>query len=543
MSWSRAARALAVCAWIMAQCPLSAGEPSAAALERKARKLARKGDYAGAYLAAQQAVARRPDDPALRALATSYQRQGLQALQAFKSLKPAAEPEKPPRLPEATVADLRQLEPPPMLQPQELRRSFNLSANPRDLIAKVTEAYGIRAVFDSDYPPSEPPRRLHIDNASWSEAIYALQLVTNAFYVPLNSRLALFAKETAVKRGEVEPNVTVSIPFPDTMSAQDLQDVANAVRQVFGLTKVAIDSSQQAMVLRDRLSRVRPAMEIARQLMNAPSEVYIEAELVSVDRQSDLGRGLQLPTSFPIVDFGSKAGPFKMVPSVPSGYTNFGTFGGGTTYMGVGLSNAQILASLTAASAKSITRLSLRSVSGQPATMHVGEKYPIIQQSYVLPQNAPSGTTAPPPSINFEDLGVLVKITPHVHDASSLTLDFDAEYTQLTGNTSDGLPIITSRKFTMPIRMNFGQSVVIAGLVQDNVTTSNTGLPLLAWIPWLHSETQNRDTSEILLVLSPTLLSLPPGEFPGRVVWTGTEVRALPLDFWDRATARAPGLP
>jgi tetratricopeptide (TPR) repeat protein len=190
---------------ILAQCPLSAGEPSAASLERKARKLARKGDYAGAYLAAQQAVARRPDDPALRALAAAYQRQGLQALQAYKSLKPAAEPEKPPRLPEATIADLRQLEPPPRLQPQELRRSFNLSANPRDLIAKVTEAYGIRAVFDSDFPPSEPPRRLHIDNASWSEAIYALQLVSNAFYVPLNTRLALFAKETAVKRGEVEP--------------------------------------------------------------------------------------------------------------------------------------------------------------------------------------------------------------------------------------------------------------------------------------------------------------------------------------------------
>ena len=83
-----------------------------------------------------------------------------------------------------------------------------------------------------------------------------------------------------------------------------------------------------------------------------------------------------------------------------------------------------------------------------------------------MPQNAPSGTVTPAPGITFEDLGVVVKITPHVHDAASVTLEFEAEYTQLTGNTSDGLPIIASRKFTMPIRMSFGQSAVIAGLVQ-----------------------------------------------------------------------------
>jgi hypothetical protein len=543
MGWKRAARALAVCALIMAQHPLAAGELSADSLERKARKLAAKGDYAGAYLAAQQAVARRPNDPALKALASAYQRLGLQALEAFKSLKPAAEPEKRPVLEEASVEDRSALEPPLMLQPDKVRRSFDLKENPRSLIVKVAQAYGIRVVFDSDYPPEEPPCKLHVDNASWKEAIYALQLVTSAFYVPVNQHVALFAKETAVKRAAVEPNVAVAIPFPETMSPQDLQEVANAVRQVFGLTKVTIDSAQRAMVLRDRLSRVGPAMEIARQLMNGQAEVTIDAELVSVDRESDLGRGLQLPTSFPIVDFGPKAGPFTVISPAPSGYTNFGTLGGGLSYLGVGLSDAQILATLTDTSAKTLTRLSLRSVNGQPATMHVGEKYPIIQQSWVAPQNAPSGTTTPPPSITFEDLGVAVKITPHVHDVASVTLELEAEYTQLTGDTSNGLPVISSRKFSMPIRMNFGQSAVIAGLVQQNDTTTNSGLPLLSWIPWLHSETHNRTTSDVLLIVSPKLLRLPPDESPAYPVWTGTEVRALPLDFWDRAAAWTAGLP
>ncbi len=543
MGWKRVARALALCLVIAGQPMLSAGEPSADALERKARKLAAKGDYAGAYMAAQQAVARRPNDPTLKALAAAYQRLGLQALEAFKSLKPGAEPEKRPLLPEVSAEDRHDLEPPPALHPENVRRSFDLRDNPRVLIAKVASGYGIRVVFDSDFPPAEPPRALRLDNASWSEAIYALQLVTGAFYVPVNARLALFAKETAVKRAEVEPTVAVAIPFPDTMGPQDLQDVANAIRSIFGLTKVSIDSAQRAMVLRDRLSRVAPAMEIARQLMNGQAEVYIDVDLVSVDRQSDLGRGLSLPTSFPIVDFGPKVGSFTNIASPPSGTTNFGTLGGGSSIVGVGLSDAQILASLTATSASTMTRMSLRGVSGQPATMHVGEKYPIIQQSYEVAQSAPSGTVTPAPSITFEDLGVVVKITPHVHDSASVTLDLEAEYTQLTGDTANGLPVISSRKFTMPIRMRFGQSAVIAGLVQRNDSTSTSGWPLLSRIPWLRSETRSHTTSDVLLIVSPKLLSLPPDESPAWPVWCGTEVRALPLDFWDRAALPAPGLP
>jgi len=71
MGWHRTARALVVCAWIVAQRPACAGEKSVEALVRQAHKLANKGDYAGAYMAAELAVARRPGDQALKALASS----------------------------------------------------------------------------------------------------------------------------------------------------------------------------------------------------------------------------------------------------------------------------------------------------------------------------------------------------------------------------------------------------------------------------------------------------------------------------------------
>ncbi len=544
MGWRRIASALLVCVLVGMLAPALASEPSADQLVRRAKKMARKGDYAKAWLLAQQAVARRPDDPALRALAETYQRRGLQALSAASFLRPAPPSEDPkPVLPEITLEDRGELKSPPEIRPDNVRRSFDLRAAPRELIEKVAGEYGITTVFDYDFPTNGEKQHFHLNDVAWFDAVYALQLVTNAFYVPINSRTVLFAKETSVKRGEVEPSVAVAIPFPQTMTPQELQDVANAVRQAFALTKVAMDSNQRAMVLRDRVSRVRPAMELARQLLSGPAEVFVEVELFSVDASSDLSRGLNLQTNFPIIDFGQKAGLTLTTPAAPSGYSMV-TLGGGATYLGVGLSDATILASLTGTMAHSITRASLRSVSGQPASLHIGDRYPIIQQSWGSTQSSSTGSFTATPSITFEDLGVILKLTPHVHDATSLTLEFDAEYKVLSGNTSDSIPIISNRKFTVQIRMKFGESAVVAGLVQDSVSRTDTGLPLLNWIPLLHSQTESRKSDRILLVLRPMLVRLPPSEFPSYAVWSGTEVRGLPFDFRDRAAeSGSAGLP
>jgi len=545
MGWTRAARALVVCLLAGTLLPvptlLSADEPGSFRLARRARKLAAKGDFTGAWILAEQAVARQPNDAALRALADAYQRRGLQALYSGRPFRPApgavdlADPDPPEHaLSEMNADDRRELAPPPDLIPDRVRHNLEFREAPRALIEKVAATYGVTTVFDYEFPATEPPRHFHLENASWSEAVYALELITNSFYVPVSSHVALFAKETSVKRGEVEPNVAVAIPFPETMTAPELQDVANAVRQAFALTKVAMDSNQHAMILRDRVSRIRPAMAVARQLLAGPAEVFVDVELFSLDNSSDLSRGLSLQTSYPIVDFG-RTGLTMTTPTTPSGVSTLATFGGGSTFLGVGLSNASILATLTGQMATSVTHASLRSISGQPATLHIGDRYPIIQQAWGAGTSKPATGYATVPSITFEDLGIVLKMTPRVHDAASLTLDFDAEYKVLSGSTADNIPIISNRKFTVQVRMNFGESAVVAGLVQDSISETDSGLPLLNWIPMLHSHTESRKSGRFLLVLRPALLRLPPSEFPSFNVWSGTEVRGLPFDFKDRA--------
>ena len=120
-------------------------------------------------------------------------------------------------------------------------------------------------------------------------------------------------------------------------------------------------------------------------------------------------------------------------------------------------------------------------------------------------------------------------------------MDFDAEYKVLSGETSDSIPIISNRKFTVQVRMKFGESAVIAGLMQDSDSKTDSGIPGLMWMPLLKTHTDSRDSQSFLLVLSPTLLRLPPSEFPSHPVWSGTEVRGLPFEFKDRAAESRPG--
>ncbi len=87
-------------------------------------------------------------------------------------------------------------------------------------------------------------------------------------------------------------------------------------------------------------------------------------------------------------------------------------------------------------------------LDGQAATLHVGSRYPIITNTYVGNTAGSVGTVyTPPPTVNYEDLGLVLKVTPSLHDGGEMTLDLDTEFKVLGAQTSSGIPIIANRKY------------------------------------------------------------------------------------------------
>ena len=170
-----------------------------------------------------------------------------------------------------------------------------------------------------------------------------------------------------------------------------------------------------------------------------------------------------------------------------------------------------------------------------PATFHVGNKYPVLTSGYFGPSSfSGPGAYTPPPSFNFEDLGLILKVTPRIHGTEDTSLELEAEFKVLAGQALNGIPIISSRKLTSKVRLKDNEWAMVAGMMTATEAKSISGLAGLSEIPGfgalIRQNNRSKDADEVLILLRPRLLSLPPDETVTRSVWVGTETRPmLPL--------------
>jgi len=524
-------RLLVVCALACAA-GLNA-QNSAGELRDRARQAEKKGNVVEAYLLYAQAAAIDPKDRTAwgRSLALRTQaalKANVLPAGAMVDGDSEAGAEPLEALPEKDVQDAIELRPPVRLRPKDDKRSFNLQGDSRALWEQVGKAYGIDVIFDSDYQ-GITPIRFRMEHVDALEALGALEMATASFLVPVNERMALVARETNQKRQELEHTIAVSVPIPTPVTLPEAQELARSVQQLMDIQKFGIDSVRRIVVVKDRVSKVIPALAVLEQLLHHRPEVALEVEFLEVIENSALDYGLRLPTSFGLAWFG-RLFNMQSTPSIPEGFTNLMSFGGGRTLFGLGVASAEVFASFSKGSTRTLIRTEVRSSDGQPATFHVGDKYPILTTGYFGPTGSTGGEVfTPPPAFNFEDLGVVLKITPKVHGWDEMSLDVEGEYKVLTGEALNGIPIIANRKFQSRARVRTGEWALLAGLVRTSEARAITGIAGLSQIPALgvlfRQNNHTKDSGQTLLVIKPRLLSAPLSEVEIRTLLTGTETR------------------
>lgn len=508
---STRARALSVCVVLLATLsPLSA--ESAASLYKQARKAAKKGDFTRAYVLASQAVALAPEKDEYWAYSQAIRRQGMTGMKL--DLKPLEPPPDEPAFPGITEDDLREartLLPPPILKGRPGRKSFDIEGNFKQLFEQVLPAYGVEVVFDGDYQEGRKIR-FRVADLDFFESLRALESVTGSFAVAVNERVALVAKDNDPKRREIEPTMTVVIPYPEPLSPQDVQEAARAVQSTFDLTKMGIDNGRRLVLFRDRVSRIRPAIALFEQLMRHRGQVSFDIELLAVNRDSSMEAGAKLQSAWNVLPLAASA-PLNILPGI-SGFA-------------LQFTDSLLVAGMTYNQTTSLTRAQMVSLDGQPASIHLGDRYPILTSGFYGSGSDDPNTFRPPPTVNFEDLGIVLKVTPRIHNAAEVSFQLEAEFKSLSGETTNGIPIISNRKFATTSRMKFGQTAIIAGFVGETISQSWSGIPVLSLIPALRMNTRSNQRAQLLLTVRPSLLSLPPTEFPSAAVWPGTETRPL----------------
>jgi general secretion pathway protein D len=280
-------------------------------------------------------------------------------------------------------------------------------------------------------------------------------------------------------------------------------------------------------VIRDRISRVLPAQALLEQLFAWRSEVLIDVEFLQVSDSDILNYGFNVTTSVPAIYLGQV---LRNTVTIPSGITSLLSFGGGKTLIGLGVAEVDALFNQSISSIRTLFRSQVRSVDSQPVTLHVGEKYPVITQGYFGGSTSQQGTVyQPPPSFTFEDLGVKVKVTPHVHGVDGITLAVETSFELLTGAAVNGIPVIGRREINNQVRLLEGEWAVVAGITARTDSKSQSGFWGLAQIPLIGNlfkqTAKDREEQNLLIAIRPHLLSLPPDQMVTPRVRVGSETR------------------
>ena len=361
------------------------------------------------------------------------------------------------------------------------------------------------------------------------------------FVVPITAKIFLVAKDTTQKRTEIEPTVTVSVHFPNTFTQQEFEQLARAVVQSMAIEKFGLDASTFTLTMRDRISKVIYARGLFQELVQQRAQVMLDLRFIEVSRNDSITYGLSFPSIFSLQALTTF---MNNALTLQSGIQGLLTFGGGYTWFGLGVAGPSLVAQLSKSSANLLLASQLRASSGQKATLHIGEKYPIETGGFGttgLPTTAAGGSAGTvgssalgvglTPQFTFQDLGLTLTATPVVHDAHNVSLEVEAQYQVLTGASINGLPVISNRAVKNITELKFGEWSIIAGLLTTDEARTISGLAGLNRIPFLgpltNTHQKNDDRDQVLLLLRPTLVSAPPGEEVLRSFYTGSENRPL----------------
>jgi len=507
---------------------LAAADRRADQLYKHAQKAERAGQTERAYLLYAEAAAKDPANAMYWARAQALRPPGFAQRATVTAEPKPAEPNAnadPSILGAITDRDLQQtrtLLPPAQLKAAPGRKDLDLRGDSTALFEQVAKAFNLLVVFDSGYQP-KPSMRFQLESADYREALNALEAATDSFIIPAGDRLMLVANDTPQKRTELDRTEAIVIPVPEPFAIQEVQEIATGVRGTFDIQRLTVDSQRRLILIRDRVSKVVMAQKLIQDLMKPKAQVAIEVELLASDQSSSLTYGLELPTSFPLVWVPN--GAHNLLSSFPSGFANFFGFGGGHSQLAFGITDGSLFANATKAISTTLLKAEIVTSDGQPASFHVGDKYPIVTAAYLGATTGTGQVFAPPPTFTFEDLGLVLKITPHVNGVDDISLEVEAEFKLLGAGSFNDIPVISNRKFQSKVSLATGEWAVLAGLMTETDGKAITGIPGVAAIPFLRHNERNHDRGETLIVLKPHLLTLPPTESIMTAAWVGTETR------------------
>ena len=233
-------------------------------------------------------------------------------------------------------------------------------------------------------------------------------------------------------------------------------------------------------------------------LLRVPGEqqVMLMVTVAEVDRTAARTIGM---------DFSISKGQFTFAQAIT------GAAAAAAGNLPVSIDNGNILLAIQALRtmnfARSLAEPNLTTLNGKPANFLAGGSFP-IPNSVILPGGAAQ-------SVTYQNFGVSLQFTPYITDRTRIRLNLNASVsTPSTATTSvNGAQVpsqITERQFQTTVELREGQTLAVAGLIQNNFSGTSNRVPLWGDLPLIGRtggvDSVSSGEQELVVLVTPVLV-------------------------------------
>ena len=436
------------------------------------------------------------------------------------------------------------------LEPSNDRATFHYTGEVRGLFEQLSAAYGVKAQFDDSVPKRQVV--FNVDDVDFFTALRLICEVSKTMWSALDTHQMLIAANNVENHKQFDRMSLRTFILPPHSTPQEATDLVTTMRNMFDLRFVNSGQTANTVEVRGPQRILDACSTLLQQLSNERPQIMLDIRVLQINHQLTRNIGVHIPNTFNMFNIpavalvglaGQNIGDLINQLIASGGINQAGstalsgllaqlggqqnsifsqplaTFGGGLTFSGVSLDHFAAMLSLNESWVRSLEDMSMRAGQGTDATFHLGSKYPILNASYAPIYNSPAISAvlgnqsyqAPFPSVSYEDLGLTMKAKPTVHGDGSVSLQLELQVRSLTGQSNDGVPIISNREYKGSINLKDGEPAVVAGEVSRTDTRSMSGIPGLGFLPILNqamvNNSKQENTDELMIVLTPHVLA------------------------------------
>jgi general secretion pathway protein D len=263
--------------------------------------------------------------------------------------------------------------------------------------------------------------------------------------------------------------------------------------------QIVLDEPNNAIIIRATRAEYEIVARFLQEVDVTPDQVLIEATIVEVTLNENLRYGVEWL-------FKSGKAQFNLSQTgVPK-----------TQFPGFAFSYVVPDASVVINALDAVTDVNVVSspkvltLNNRPATLQAGDQVPVIVQSATSVVDAANPTIVN--SVQFRDTGVVLKVTPRIGKGGAVFIDISQEVSDAVPTITSGIdsPTIQQRRIASSVAIQDGETVALGGMIRSNVTTDESGVPVLKDVPvfgnLFKSTEESQRRTELLIFIRPQII-------------------------------------